>query len=215
MQSNDLTSALKWRAAIKTYNQEKKLTDAQVKTLLEAMNLAPSSYGLQPYKFYVVSDQETKAKLAEVGYGQPQFTSSSHLIVLASSKKVSDQDVDNYVANVAKTRGVSKEDVAKYAEMIKGSVAGKSAAEVEAWAARQVYIPLGVVMTAAAMHQIDSTPMEGFDVDGVGKLLGITEEGFVPRVIVALGYRAESDAYSKMAKVRKSLTEISREVTAV
>jgi nitroreductase len=208
MTTEDVNKALSWRAAVKEFDTSKKLGDAQVDQLLEAVNLAPSSYGLQPYHFYVVSDAGVKEKIGKAGYGQPQFTSASHLIVFASDVHTTEQDVDAYVANIAKTRGVDVTDLEEYAQMMKGSITAKTAADLENWAAQQVYIPVGVLMAAASVAGIDSSPMEGFDADEVSNIVGATEKGFKARVVVALGYRSEDDKYGKMKKVRRSLGEI-------
>jgi nitroreductase len=130
------------------------------------------------------------------------------LVVFASDLNVSDADVEAYIENISKTRKVKKEDLAEYEQMMKGSMAGKSAEERENWAAKQVYIPVGVLMAAASLAKIDCSGMEGFDAAEVSNILGATEKGFKARVVVALGYRSEEDTYSKMAKVRRPLAEI-------
>lgn len=212
MTTADVNKALSWRAAVKEFDISKKLTDEQVNQLLEAVNLAPSSYGLQPYHFYVVSDDATKEKLAKAGYGQPQFTTASHLIVFASDVQTTEQDIDAYIENIAKTRGIDSADLEDYAQMMKGSVTTKSAEDLENWAAKQAYIPVGVLMAAASVAEIDCSPMEGFDAAEVSNIIGATEKGFKARVIVALGYRSEDDKYGKMKKVRRSLDEIATRI---
>ena len=203
-----LNEHLQWRAAVKEFNPSKKVSEKDVHQLLESINLAPSSFGLQPYRFYVISDEHIKEKMAKAGYGQPQFSTASHLIVFASDKNVSEADVDAYVDNISKTRGVNKQDLTEYAQMMKGSMSSKSAIEMENWAARQAYIPVGVLMAAASVAKIDCSPMEGFDAAEVSNIIGATEEGFMARVVVALGYRSKDDKYAQMAKVRKPLAEI-------
>lgn len=203
---------LSWRAAAKNYDTSKKLTTTQVDNLLEALSLSPSAFGLQPYKFYVVSDDKIKAAISEVGYHQPQMTQASHLIVFASALKVTTDDVEAYAANIAKTRGIPEKAVADYKASMMHFVTSHDETFLANWAARQVYIPLGVLVTVAAAEQIDSSPMEGFDTKGVDEILGITKDGFASRAMVAVGYRSADDAYSKMAKVRKPLAQIIKKV---
>lgn len=211
--TNSLVTQLKWRAAVKKYDESKKLTDDQVNSLVEAANLAPSAYGLQPYRFYVVSDAKTKAAMAEAGYHQPQFTTASHLIVFASSKTVTHEDIDAFAENIAHTRDLKLEDVADYAGVMHGFVDSKDDDVLGAWAARQVYIPLGVLVAAAASQAIDSSPMEGFNNQEIDEILGIAKDGFTSRAIVAVGYRSSEDVYSTWKKVRKPLAKIVKKVT--
>lgn len=211
--SSTMVNQLKWRAAVKKYDPTKKLTDSQLNTLLEAANLSPSAYGLQPYRLYVVNREQISDALVEAGYHQFQFATAPHLIVFASSKTVTHEDVEAFVENIAKTRGLKIEDVAEYGAMMHGFVDGKDEAALENWAARQVYIPLGVLVATAASENIDSSPMEGFDGAAIDKLLGIDKDGFKSRVVVAVGHRSPDDVYSTWKKVRKPLTELVKKVT--
>jgi nitroreductase / dihydropteridine reductase len=210
-----MTDQLKWRAAVKKYDPTKKLTKKQLDTLLEAANLSPSAYGLQPYKLYVASSDKVKAAMAEVGYHQPQFTTASHVIVLASAQTVTHEDVDAFAENIAQTRGIMIEDVADYAASMHNFIDGKDDASLEAWAARQVYIPLGVLVSTAASMNIDSSPMEGFDAVAMDELLGIAKDGFKSRAVVAIGYRSTEDVYSTWKKVRKPIDQLVKHIAKV
>lgn len=205
---SQMVEQLKWRAAVKKYDTSKKLSDQELNTLLEAANLSPSAFGLQPYRLYVLNREQISDAVVEAGYHQPQFSTAPHLIVFASSKTVTHEDVEAFVENIAKTRGIKIEDVAEYGAMMHGFVDGKDDAALESWAARQVYIPLGVLVATAAIENIDSSPMEGFDGAALDALLGIDKDGFKSRVVVAVGHRSEDDVYSTWKKVRKPLADV-------
>ena len=77
-------SNLNWRYATKQFDTNKKVSDADLAQILEAIRMAPSSFGLQPYHFYVVSNQDMKDKIQAVSWNQPQIGTCSHLIVFAA-----------------------------------------------------------------------------------------------------------------------------------
>ncbi|GAB3925196.1 NAD(P)H-dependent oxidoreductase [Mucilaginibacter myungsuensis] len=198
-----LLEDLKWRAAIKIFDADKKVSDEQLNDLLAAARLAPSSGGLQPYRIIVVTDPAVRAKLREVGYNQAQITDASALIIFAAETKVDEQLVATFIDNVATTRGVDRASLAGFEGMVNGSIKSRTEAENIAWAQKQAYISVGVLTAAAADLKIDACSMEGFSVDGFNEVLGLTEKGLTASVAVAVGYRSDADVYSKAAKVRK------------
>jgi nitroreductase / dihydropteridine reductase len=208
MKHSTIIDQLRWRAAVKTYDPNKKLGKKQVDVLLKAVNLAPSSYGLQPYKFLLIEDPEVRQRIRLVGYDQPAMTDASHLLVMAAKIETTAADIDAYIKNISKVREVELKDLASYGEMMKGSITSKSKQDNKEWAARQVYIPLGVLMATAAIEKIDATPMEGFDALKVDKVLDLTTQGYASVAMVALGYRSTDDQYGKMPKVRQPLSQI-------
>ena len=197
-----IIDALNWRYATKAYDATKKLSDDQVSTLLEAIRLSPSSFGLPVYKVIHVKDAETREKLKAVAWGQPQVTDASDLFVFAAKTNIGEADVAEYMNEVSKVRGIPVDGLAEYAGMINGSISSRSAEENTVWAKKQAYLGLGVLLSAAALDEIDSTPMEGFDPKQFDEILGLTELGLTATVICPVGYRAEGDAYATLPKVR-------------
>lgn len=200
---------LKWRYATKKFDVAKKLSSEQLELLKQSLILSPSSFGLQPWKFYVVENQELRQKIKDAAYGQGQITDASHLFVLASKIDISSSDVHIFIEDVAKKRGLLAKENGKtaealvgYEEMINGSIAGLDKNAKDSWTARQVYIALGFLLSAAAQNEIDSCPMEGFDVEKVNAILEITKDGYSARVLCPVGFRSEDDEYSKYPKVR-------------
>ncbi len=199
---------LKWRYATKKFDPTKKLSQEQLDMLLEAMRLAPSSYGLQPWKFIVVTNPEKREQLKAAGYGQNQITDASHLIVFAVDTRINNEDIDKYIHAIAQTRGIPEESLKDFEGMMKSFVAGKSPEELTEWAARQAYIALGVLISAGATEGIDIAPMEGFDPAKFDEILELGQHNLASKVIAAIGFRAEDDAFAQMAKVRYPKEEV-------
>lgn len=208
----NIIDALNWRYATKEFDKDKKLSPEQLHTVTEALRLSASSFGLQPWKFIVVTNQEIRAKLKEVAWGQNQITDASHLIVLATQKNVDAAFVDKYVADVSATRGVPVENLKGYADMMKGSIGARTPEQVSQWAAKQTYIALGTAMAAAALEGIDSCPMEGFDSAKFDEILGLAALGLESSVLLPVGFRAASDATAAYKKVRFAEKDVIVEV---
>jgi nitroreductase len=78
------------------------------------------------------------------------------------------------------------------------------------WAARQAYIALGGLMTAAAVLGVDACPMEGLVPAEYDKILKLEGSGYKTVVACALGYRAAGDKYASLAKIRYETAELVR-----
>lgn len=205
-------SHLNWRAAIKQYDTKKKLSRDQVELLIEAARLAPTSYGIQPIKLYVVSDSEIQKKLQVAGYNQSQFADASHIFIFAARKTVTEADISEYIKRIHTQRKVPLKSLEEYKQIMLGSLSGKTAEELHISAAGQAYIALGVTLDVAALNNIDATPMGGFNPDAVDDILGIASDGFHSVVTMAVGFRSPDDVYSKMKKVRKTRQEFVKEI---
>ena len=213
----DIIEALKWRYATKEFDTNKKLSAAQLDTLLESLRLSASSFGLQPWKFVVVTNPEIRAKLREAAWGQPQITDASELIVLCVRKNIDDSLVDTYMQSIAETRGVSVDDLKGFSDMIKGSINSRKNADeakvsAKEWAARQVYISLGTLLATAAHESLDACPMEGFDNKKFDEILGLEALGLESLVLAAVGFRLETDKMALVPKSRFSKEEVVIEV---
>jgi len=196
------------RAAIKNFDATKKLTKAQLDQLLDTVRLAPSSMGLQAYRILVVEDPEIREKLREASHGQAQLTQSSQVIIFAIEKEI-DKDYGNYYLDlIAKTRGIGREHLAGFEQMVQGTIASLTEEQKISWATKQTYIALGVLLTAAAEMDIDACPMEGFDAGKFDEILGLKALGLSAVVIAPVGYRSDEDVYSKMEKVRRAKEDL-------
>lgn len=199
---------LEWRYAAKRMNGQK-VPAEKLEKILKAIQLAPTSIGLQPFTVLVVENEELKAKMAPAIYNQPQITEGSHVLVFAAWKEYSDENVEKYLNNIATVRGIPVESLDGMRNMINGAISGKTPEQLLNWNSRQAYIALGTGLAVAAEEQVDSTPMEGFDPDALDTVLGLQEKGLRSTVILALGYRdAEKDYLSSSAKVRRNKEEL-------
>jgi len=199
---DNIINALNWRYAVKEFDPHKKLTEAQLETLLEALRLAPSSVGLQPWKFIVVENPDIRAKLRDAGYGQSKITGASHLIVIAVPKKIDDAHIDKFIRLTGEAQGKHTDSLKGLRDMAEGAVRGRTPDAVVEWSARQAYLALGVLLTVAAHEKIDACPMEGFDAGKFDEVLGLGERGLASQVAVALGFRSADDKYARLRKVR-------------
>jgi nitroreductase len=198
---------LNWRYATKVYDASKKISADDWQILEDALIAAPSSYGLQPFKFIIVSDAGVREKLREAAWNQPQVTDASHLVILAYKRTMTAADIDRFVEHIANVRGQDPSTLIDYANMMKGSVSSKSPSDIEIWNSRQAYIALGFLLETAAILGIDSTPMEGFDSAKFNEILGLTDYSAV--VICAVGYRDEAnDWLAGLPKVRFSKDDL-------
>jgi len=209
---SSLVSALQWRYATKQFDASKKLTAEQLNDLLEATRLSASSFGLQPWKFIVVSNPAIREQLKAAAWGQPQVTDASHLIVFAAKTNLNDTSVDEYMQSIADTRQIPVTALADLSAMMKGSIASRTPEQNLEWAKKQCYIALGTLLSAAAVAQIDASGMEGFNPAQFDEILGLKALNLTAAVIAPVGFRSEADAASKMAKVRFPLSEVVIEV---
>ena len=197
-----IVEQLNWRYAVKKFDSERKISEKDWNTLEHALTLAPSSYGLQPYKFIVITDQETKEKLTPAAYGQTQLADCSHLVIVTYKKVLNDADVEHFVERISTVRNAPKESLKDYEQTMKGS-AKKAVDEgyIETWNSRQAYLALGFLLETAAIMEIDACPMEGFMPEKVNEILGLKDYSAV--TLCALGYRdAENDWLANLPKVR-------------
>ena len=203
-----LLDDLRWRYATKRFDKDRKVSDEDLHKLEEAVNLAATSFGLQPFRLLVISDPEVKEQLRTASYNQPQLTECSHVFVFCSMTTMPPEQIDRYVDRIAEVRDVPREQLNDYANYMKGSVAGKSVESIKAWNQRQAYLGLGTLLAAAAQLRIDSCPMEGIDAGEYDRILGLTDKGLTATVIAPVGYRSEDDATQHYAKVRVPLEEM-------
>jgi nitroreductase len=207
--SNQLLQALNWRYATKAFDPNRKIPAATWTALQEALVLSASSFGLQPYKFVVVNDPATRAKLMPHAWGQRQVVDASHFVVFAGRTAMTEAEIDRFLGRIIELRGGNREALAGYRQMMTGSLVGDAAkARIPHWAAHQAYIALGNLLTSAALLGVDACPMEGFVPAEFDKILGLSAQGYAAVVCCALGYRSADDKYATIPKVRFPATEL-------
>lgn len=197
-----ITNALHWRYATKRMNGAKVPKD-KMDVILDAISLAPSSFGLQPYSVLVIEYEAMLEKIKPIAMMQPQITEASALLVFAVWDKLTTEKIDIYINRVAAERNVTIDSLKQVKEMIEAQLKN-SDADNFIWNSKQAYIALGVALVAAATEEIDSTPMEGFDKNLLDDLLNLKEKGLRSSVIMTLGYRdTKNDYLANLKKVRR------------
>ncbi len=207
--TEQLLQQLQWRYATKKFDATQKITEDLWQTLVESLVLAPSSFGLQPWKFFVVTNPAIRQQLSEYSWGQTQVVDASHLVVLAFKKDLSAADVDRYMQNISTVRQVPVENLQGFAKVINGFLDKPPyPLDIDEWSKRQVYIALGQFMTSAALLGIDTCPIEGFNPPKYDEVLGLAELGYASVVVCAAGYRADDDKNAALPKVRYPVQEV-------
>lgn len=206
---DSLLAALRWRYAVRRFDPTRKIPAELWSALEEALVLTPSSIGLQPWKFIVVTDPAVKAKLRPAAWNQAQVTDCSHFVVLAVRRNLGADHVDRHIARMSEVQGVTVESLEKFRTMVTGNLdRARQEGRLDTWQTHQIYIALGGFMTAAATLGIDTCPMEGFKPQQFDEILGLEGTDHATVVCCAAGYRREDDKYSTMPKVRFPVSEV-------
>ena len=204
-----LLQQLNWRYATKGFDSAKKISAEDWSALEQALILTPTSYGFQPYRFVVVTDQGTKEKLLPLSWNQKQVIDCSHFVIFAAKANVTEADVDHYMERVAEVRGVPVESLGGFKKALAGDIIhGPRSKWQHEWATRQAYIALGNFMTSAAIVGIDTCPMEGIDPVKYDEILKLPQTGYHTVVACAAGYRSPTCKYAGAAKVRFPASEL-------
>lgn len=209
LQPKQLLEVLNWRYATKKFDAQRKIDAAVWDTLEESLVLSPSSFGLQPWKFVVVTRQDLKSQLSSVSWGQTQPIECSHFVVFTVRRGLNNGDVDRFLKRSVEVMGRTLESFDAYKNVMVGSLdRARSAGYLDAWQAHQVYIALGQFMAAAALLGIDTCPMEGIDPARYDQILGLECSGYFTAVACAAGYRSSEDKYAQSPKVRFPRSEV-------
>lgn len=203
----EILNALNWRYATQVFDTQKRVSPEEMRAILEAARLAPSSFGIEAWKFLVIENPEVRVKLREVGFGQPKITDASHLVVVARRTDAREHITQELIERSAKQQGVDPAKLDGLKNMVERSLAGKSDVEIDVWVRCQAYIPLGIMIETAALLGIDAGPMEGFMPAGVDEVLGLKEKNLTATSMIAFGYRGE-DSAAKRPKVRRVFEEV-------
>ena len=209
MPPQDLLDALSWRYATKKFDPARIIPSDLWAALEQALVLTPSSYGLQPWMFVVVTDPDLKRRLRPASWNQSQVEDCSHLVVFLAKQRIEEADIDRFLGRTAEVRGQEPASHAGYRDFMMGDlVNGPRAAVIDQWAARQAYIALGQFMTSAALLGVDACPLEGLDPVAYDRLLGLEGSGYQTVCACPAGFRSAEDAHAAKPKVRYPLEEV-------
>ncbi|MDA1149041.1 MAG: nitroreductase family protein [Bacteroidetes bacterium] len=204
MKREEITAASKWRYATKKFDQTAQLNEKDYQTIKEAIRLAPTSYGLQPFKVIEVTSNATREALKEVGFGQAQLTDSSRLLAFAPLNNFGSDLIERYFTLVKEARGVTDDQIGGYKSFMQQVFSTWSEEQKANWSDKQAYIALGFAMQTAALLQIDTCALEGVDMDAATKILGLDDTEYRVTAFLAIGHRAAADGTQQAAKVRVS-----------
>lgn len=200
--------ALKWRYATKKFDAHFDLPTDQLEQIKQSIQLAPSSYGLQPYQVLHIKDSNLRETLKPVSWGQPQITDASELLVFCNYSSMTNEQIDSSANAKGTFQNLPQDQVAGYAVFMKTKVGEKSPADVAHWNAKQTYIALANAMNMCAELELDCCPIEGFEADKYNDILGLTEKGLQACVVLAIGKRSEEDQTMHKPKYRRPADEL-------
>ena len=204
-----LLEALQWRYATKVFDPNQRIDAGTWAALEQSLVLTASSYGLQPWKFLVITDAAIRAELRPHSWNQSQITDCSHLVVLLKKRTVTAADADRLIDSIATTRGIEAGSLSGYRQMIQVDlIDGPRSQIIGQWASNQVYIALGNLLTSAALLEVDTCAIEGFSPADYDRILGLESSDYQSCVVCACGYRSADDKYASLAKVRYAASEL-------
>jgi nitroreductase len=207
--SNPVIDALQWRYATKVFDAERQIDAATWNCLEEALVLTASSYGLQPWKFLVITDAAIRAELRPHSWNQSQITDCSHLVVMLKKRTITAADADRLIEATASTRGIEASVLDGYRQMIQVDlIDGPRSQVIGQWSANQVYIALGNLLTSAALLGVDTCAIEGFSPPDYDRILNLESSDYQSCVVCACGYRSSDDKYASLRKVRYSAADL-------
>ncbi len=208
----ELLEKLNWRYAAKAMNGQT-VPQEKIDNIIEAISLAPTSSGLQPFEVLVITNQELKEKIKPISWNQSMITDCSHLLVFAAWDTYTADRINKQFDLTNTVRGFKNEGWENYRQMLLGNYPQKDAEENFIHTAKQAYIAFSLAIVAAAFEEVDCTPIEGFNPDALDEILGLREKGLRSCLMLPLGYRdAEKDWLVNLKKVRKSREDLITEI---
>ncbi|MCK4875695.1 MAG: NAD(P)H-dependent oxidoreductase [Sulfurimonas sp.] len=187
--------AMNFRHACKVFDEDKKISDKDIKYILEAGQKSPSSFGMEPWKFLVITNEELKAKIRPACWNQVQVTSCSHLVVVLAaieSVKVESGLPQKRFKRREMTQELFDFYMNLYSDHLKKTLSSDD--NIYAWTSKQTYIAVGNMMTAAATLGIDSCPIEGFEKEKVENILGLDISQYQLSLVLPFGYRIDEQS---------------------
>ena len=208
----NIIDSLKWRYAVKKFDNAKQLSETQINTLKEAFNLTATSYGLQPLKLVIVKNKEIQKELVKYSWNQHQVLDASHLLVICVPKEYTSKEVKNYFNLVQKIRNTEDAVINPFKEFLTAEIEKKTQEELLVWNKNQAYLALGNLLTVCATQEIDACPMEGFIPAEYDKILNLSAQNLQSVLVLPVGFRANDDYMKDLAKVRKETEEVILEI---
>lgn len=204
----NIIQKLQRRYATKKFDASKKISDNDLETLIDALVLTPSSFGLQWWKFLAIEDKTARKQLVEHSWGQEQVVDAPVLFVLCREKDFWQDNIDKYINDIAQKRDVTTESLAWFKAMMEWFVANMSPDQQKTWLNKQLYIALWFLLETAALLEIDTCPMEWFIAEKYSEILELDQQWLVPVVVCPAWYRSEEDRTKDWKKIRYNKDEV-------
>jgi nitroreductase len=199
---------MNWRYATKKFDPSKKISAEQLDVLLEVVRLAPTSYGLQPFKVIVIQSPEIREQLLPFSFGQRQVVEASHVLVFCAETQLDSTTIDQYIERIATTRNQDETELQGYKSFMNRTLLDQEEDSIVNWHAKQVYLAVGMFLQSCSKLKIDATPMEGFNADGYSDVLQLNALHLHPVIVCPIGYRSADDSVQHLKKVRKEGSEM-------
>lgn len=198
----NIIEILNFRYATKKFDINKKISEEDFETLLEALRLSPSSLWIQPWKFIVVNNKEIRQKLQDASWNQSQVTDASHYIVFTIPEIINENWINRYFENISSVRWVDISSLEQFKNMVNNYILPLTEEKNQNFSAQQVYIALWNILTVAAILWIDTCTIWWLDPNSYDEILWLKQKWYKTVVACALWYRASDDKYAMMKKVR-------------
>jgi nitroreductase len=199
---------LQWRYATKKFDSRRILSEEKLNILKDTFNLTATSYGLQPLKLVIVSNQKIKEQLMPLTYNQAQVRDASHVLIFCIEKNIDSQFISEHFKRVEDERQTPRTILEPFEKALISNFSKKEAHEIRHWMSNQLYLTLGALLTVCAMEKIDACPIEGFEPEKYDQLLGLEEKSLESVIVLPVGYRDESDFFINLKKVRRGVEEL-------
>lgn len=192
---DDFLEIMDFRHACKLFDENKKISDEDMHYILEVARKSPSSFGMEAWKFLVITNEELKAKLKPFCWNQAQITTCSHLVIVLAgieNLKVESGVVESQLMR----RNLPKDKLDAFIDLYSSHLSDtlSSDEKIYQWSARQTYIAAANMMNAAASIGIDSCPIEGFEKDNVEKVLELDTRKYQVAMVLPFGYRVNEQS---------------------
>lgn len=207
--NKNIINHLQTRYSSKSFLKDQSLEQAKIDLILQSANLAPTSYGIQPFKVIEISSPDLKMQISKLAWNQPQVATCDRLLIWAVDSKI-DNTLEEYESRVTKSGRLDVEKSAKFVKFIETNIS-KIKLQHETltnWHAKQAYISLGFALSTCALLEVASCAMEGFDHKEVDNLLNLKELNIESVVFLAIGIEDPNDQNKTNPKVRKSIDEL-------
>jgi len=179
-----------YRHACKEFDTSKKISDENIHTILESGRKSPSSFGMEPWKFLVITNEKLKENIRPLCWNQVQITSCSHLIIILA--KIEDVKPSSGIPlKRFSRRDMSAEKldfyIDLYAKHLNNTLSTNE--NIYHWTSKQTYLAASNMMSCAASLKIDSCPIEGFEKENLEELLALDTSKYQVSLVLPFGYR--------------------------